>query len=767
MREYDIRSGRRPERPTDSPLLREGQLLDLLLGDGNENRPERARPGDVLIVAQRRPVNESELRQPVINYCREMLRGAGPAVDGVRPGRPSDERDRLIRQIAGILDGCTDQADRERVARQLCTYLNGANLRGYHFNLSVVDGSNNPSRPATIEGTFRQTVGGRTETVRILPIPIDNRFWSEEAVTNLNGLIREYFQAGENAGQAAAIRARFRAVWRTVPAGQRENVRTALNTRLQTHVPPLYVVHPPRNAARPQDGLNLELIDVRQGVLPNPNAQQANAGDQPVGNRPMPVGQVNERQQQQIDARRLVDRRREEETGWNFLEWFEGLPLSIQLGALAGTGAATYGALRYGGPATLRGGWWLTRQLGRGTRYTAGAGWNALFGRRSGQPTDSAANVPHDTTTGEPLRQTSEEARDVSARQPRTIEGANAQARAQNVETALQQARAQNPGNPFFHNDTITDYRARCLEFINTLSNQTGTADRAQQLTEFIRRTGSEMFPEHAEVFNRIRVVESTTAHEGTVVAEHTFVHGSDGRLAEIRVALPTNRLRGNVSEANLHETLGSLYDQLYRVHRQSTLTAAANNDAAQTTTRRSGNALADFVQFSVNQDNAVRVDQHANEARVALHGERAVGGARLGYMEIHADGRMVVANEQGREVSEPQARERALADQVATEIERMRARRQQLLDTAATLDGEARANLERQAEALHTQVEAAQARHATLTSTTESPARATARRTLSESFRRAYERGRARFGGRVVPLAMFAEEAVRWWLTH
>ncbi|PWU00384.1 MAG: hypothetical protein C5B53_04175 [Candidatus Melainabacteria bacterium] len=773
MREFETRR-ERGEDSLHSRLLRESQLLG-------------ERPRDLILLAQARAVEATELRQPIINYCRAMLTGAGPAGEGgIRPGRTTDTAERLLRQIAGIFNDCTDQADRERVAGQLCTLLNNGNLRGYQFNLQVVAGSNHPSRPATIEGTFTQTVGARTETVRIVPIPIDGRFWNEATAQRLNGLIREYFGAGEAGGVAAAIRARFRALWRRVPAGQRETVRTRLNALLQTHKPPLYIVHPPRQAGRPEAGLNLDEIEVRQGNIPDPAIQVAQPGDNPIGNRPVPVGEMNERQRQQRDAR-LNDR---EERGWFTRFWEDEVPLGWQLTAYGVTGVAALMGLRAIGKHGLSGiGSGIGRGLsatGRGLIYTARQGWRlgtSLTGRGGSRLNRDLFDDPMTrtdmelleigrqsrtiTSTPEPvLTQVTEEATEVSARQPLPLSGTNAEARRLSVLQAFGQAQRQNRNSRFFNPEVITDYRAACLEFINDLRGEATPANRANLFQAFIRETGARLFPQRAQLFNRIHIVENPHLGGGATIANHTLVLGSGGQVTAINIELPTTSLTGPITDAQLHETLGSLYDQLYRIHRVAELSGPqATHGPTLRNIRLTGNALADFIQFSVNADNTVVVGAHANEARLALNSSRPLVHAPQGHMEMTEHG-LVMRNASGRELTEEQLRQFEI-DRVAEEVRRLQARRTELqtrIDNAT--EDSVREALRAEHATLTTQLTATQAQHAALTSPNEA-VRAPARLRLHEAFRRAFERGRARLGGRLVPITMFAEEAVRYFLTH
>ena len=361
-----------------------------------------------------------------------------------------------------------------------------------------------------------------------------------------------------------------------------------------------------------------------------------------------------------------------------------------------------------------------------------------------------------------PRQQTVEEASHVSARQPQELTG-NAEAQRRAIEEAMRAARAQNASNPFFAEGRITSYRAMCLEFINALRAETTPGNRCEQLTEFIRRTGVHLFPQQRALFERIHVVENPALE--AVVANHT-INGSNGPiLIEIPSSRVSGPLTGEAAMRHMNEVLGSLYDQLHRVHRITTMTGEqATNAETVRDVRATGNALADYVQFSVNADNAVRVGEHANEGRLALHSSRPLVHSTGGHMEMTEHG-LEMRNAQGEPLSEEQRR-RAETERVAEHIRRLEAARAELRRAIDALpEGDARRNLEARYATLHAQVQAAQAQHRLLGENT--PAGTAARLSLRESFRRGFEGARARLGGRIVPIAMFAEEAIRLWLTR
>ncbi|PWT98586.1 MAG: hypothetical protein C5B53_06530 [Candidatus Melainabacteria bacterium] len=758
-----------------SPLLRESQLLDLLSGE------ERERLGDNLFVSQIRNVNETELRQPIINYCREMLRGAGPAQAGIRPGRPSDEGARLIRQMAGILNGCTDQADRERVAGELCTYLNNANLRGYHFNLNVVPGSNNPSRPATIEGTFRQTVGERSETVRIVPIPIDNRFWNEAAVRDLNGLIGEYFRAGQAGGEAAAIRARFRALWRTVPAGQRENVRTQLNTRLQTHNPPLYVVHPPRNSTRLADGLDLESLDVRQGILPDPAAQQANAGDNRVGNQPIRVGEVNDRQAQQITARALIGGSTAVAEAAEPTWWDNYGPLVLGIGGPSAVLAALYGLSRL--PGYLRNRRESNARIARDEAQARQADAEADRARaqaeeiRGRQPAERQVREPEtaarqdtgqETAQRQPteqaeasridpevaLRQRVERATDISARQLFEIAGDTTQTRTESILTAFDTASSRNNGNRFFNPQALNLYQSRCMTLIGELNSfPIESAELSNRLTDFVREFAAhEMINLPENIRNRIHVIVNPALEHtnGGVVARQTLVYGlganGQPQLQAVNIELPPSRL--STSGPVLHETLASLYGQLYRMEPNLQLSPEQRTNLQHTNqVLTDAAAVENWLQFRMNENNQLVVPENVNNDRARLGMERPLGACPEGHMWIDESGRLRMRSEQGRELTDQEIHQRLL--------QRMEAEVRSLEERARTApEGQPRQALEEQARTARERYNRFANPH--------HPQHTTTRTSLLGSFRN----GMARYGGRLIPYLVVAQEVIRHFLS-
>src|SRR5262249_31616544 len=89
--------------------------------------------------------------------------------------------------------------------------------------------------------------------------------------------------------------------------------------------------------------------------------------------------------------------------------------------------------------------------------------------------------------------QVTEEATDVSARQPLPLSGATPEARRLSLLQAFGQAQRQNRTSRFFNPEVITDYRAACLEFINDLRGEATPANRANLFQEFIRETGARL----------------------------------------------------------------------------------------------------------------------------------------------------------------------------------------------------------------------------------------------------------------------------------
>jgi hypothetical protein len=757
-------------------------------------RAQHRRQREVLLLALNDELES--LAEDMKEFCKAIWQSATPGDANVRrPSRALSNRAQiLLGHITNAFNACATQQEREQLAGRLLQYFTDhpGGFPGLQFDLRVVAGgvgANSP--PATIQGRFIWQ--GQEVAIRFA---IDDRWDPTESAQRLAGLIEQ--NGGVNrAGRLDQVRRDIRTAWMELPGnqrippgpGQQPAFIATLNDLLHDHQPPLHVVFVPQQNGQ-RDHLVLHLTD-QNGAIQGPN---------------MHVGSLTWHQLAAIDARNTVGNQGNNddnnvdpnnEPGWfsrfldnahNWLWTDAAVPAwnfiwRYPCFTLPGLGIAGFLGWRFRrqlGTGLYNGLWRVGQgeyRLYRGLRRGLGLGGDLRTRGMSrldrqlfeGQRDLSNLRAGQEATTPASIMQFIEEATHVSSRQPRRIQGETAEARRLALQGDFRAALNRNRNSPFFNNDAITDYRAACLDLINELNGGSGgeasAANRANLLQEWLRNTGARLFPNHEDLFRRIQIVENSSLGTANVVATHRIVRGTGGQVSAIYIELPTASLTCSPTDPRFHETLASCYDQLYRTAAVAPLAETQLTDPIIRQIRTNGNVLADFIQFSINADNALVVGANANEGRLQLHDSRPLAHCPEGHMEMTEHG-FVMRNADLRELTEAELRQYEM-ERVAEEVRRLGERRTALqTQIDNTPDGPERERLRAQHTALSAELTAARTRQGRLTSS-DVTVRTQARQSLHEAFREAYRRGRARLGGRAVPIAMFVEEAVRYFLTH
>lgn len=367
---------------------------------------------------------------------------------------------------------------------------------------------------------------------------------------------------------------------------------------------------------------------------------------------------------------------------------------------------------------------------------------------RRQERTDELAERREDRTETRPMQEVLH-ASEISARQLAPIDGASPEARTESVVNAFNNARTRNGNNRFFTDQVLNLYHGRSLTLMGELSAfPMESAARAQRFTDFVRE-----FAAHpainipANLRNRIFVVENPSLEHGngTVVARQTVIPGADGQPQAIYIELPPSRL--SATGPLLQETLASLYGQLYRLEPNLAMTPQQRIDIQRTgQVLTDAAALENHVQFRMNENHQLVVPENVNENRSRPGAHVDLGLCPEGHMWIDEAGRPRMRNEQGRELSENEVHQRLM--------QRMEALVRNLEERArAAPAGPQRLALEEQAR---------QAReNYNRLSNSNHPEHAAARGSLVGSFRR----GVARYGGRLIPFAVVAQEVIRHFL--